>query len=66
MLIKAKIFFTVQQLKVKNLSPNRHTWYSPVTQFVLPLKMKLSRKDTSYHEAFFTHKPNFEQASLKH
>jgi len=36
----------LQQLKVKNLSPNRHAWYSSVTKFALPLKPKTSIQDT--------------------
>jgi len=35
----------LQKLKAMNLSPNRlYGWYSPVTKFALPLKMKPSRQ----------------------
>jgi len=37
----------LQQFKVNIRSPNRHTWYSIVTQFALPLKMKPSRCDST-------------------
>jgi len=37
----------LQQLKVKNLSPNRHAWYSHVTKFALPLKWNQAEKTPS-------------------
>jgi len=44
---------------------SRKLLFSCVTQCTLPLKMKPSKQTLSLHEAFFTHKSNFEQASSR-
>jgi len=44
MLIESKILFTT--VESEESTPNRHELYGPMTQFALPLKMKLNRKDT--------------------
>jgi len=37
----------LKQLKAKNLSSNRHAWYSLETQFALPQKRKQADKTPS-------------------
>jgi len=63
MLIESKILFTT--VESEESTPNRHELYGPMTQFALPLKMKLNRKDTIVIWALFIHKFNFEQTSSK-
>jgi len=55
------IFFTT----IESKESNRHAWYSPVTKFTLPQKMKPNRQYTIETWSVFTHKSNFEQGSLR-
>ena len=59
-------YFDIFTIQVKDLSPNRHAWHSPVTQFALPLKMKPSKQEEgpSQQEMFFTHQIQVQEISV--
>ena len=45
--ILLQCFYFLQQLTAKNLLPHRYTRCFPVTQFALPLEMKLDTQETT-------------------